>query len=207
LTVLKTTDLLATKANLTDYSEAAQDGSTSTDVVLSSLDTLANNGAVFIGSWTQFAGLVVDVDAANGTAATLAVHYWNGSAWADISPTDGTAAAGATFAQDGNITWTVPAAWASASLKAAVPTAARNVGIFNHELFWVRLSVSAAMDSSTTLNSIGAINRDTAYMELVSGLPWDQSVTVGPGGISSVTALTDAGTANLLVNVSTNGRF
>lgn len=207
LTVLKTTDLLATKANLTDYSEAAQDGSTSTDVVLSSLDTLANLGAVYIGSHVPFAGLTVDVDSANGTAATLAVTYWDGSAWSNITPTDGTASGGATFAQDGDITWTIPAAWVTGKLETAVATAAKRIGLFQQELYWVRLAVSAALDSSTTLNSILAINRSTAYAELVSGVPWEQAVNVGPGGVSSVTSLTDAGTANLLINVATPGRF
>lgn len=207
LTVIKTTDLLATKANMTDYSEAAQDSSTSTDVVLSSLDTLANLGAVYIGSHVPFSGLTVDVDSANATAATLAVTYWDGSSWADITPTDGTASGGATFAQDGDITWTIPAAWVTGKLETAVATAAKRIGLFQQELYWVRLAVSAALDSSTTLNSITSINRDTAYAELVAGVPWEQSVTVGPGGISSVTALTDAGTANLLLNVGTPGRF
>ena len=209
LTILKTTDLLATQANITDYSTNAQDGSTSTDVTLSGLDTLANTDAVYVGSHLPFGGIEVDVDATNSTASVLTGTYWDGSAWTDISLTDGTTTGGATFGQDGNITWTVPAAWATTSLNAAVPTAADGVGLLTEQLFWVRLVVSAALDASTTQNSWIAINRSTVYGELTSGLAFEESVTVGPGGICSVTALTDAGSGKLIVNVATrqNGRF
>jgi hypothetical protein len=67
------------------------------------------------------------------------------------------------------------------------------------------LSVSAALDSSTTANSLRALNRSTAYMEIVSGRAIEQAVTVGPGGISCVEALTDAGTANLIINCASVG--
>ncbi|TXH57203.1 MAG: hypothetical protein E6Q97_04705, partial [Desulfurellales bacterium] len=113
ITVLKTADSLAT---FTDYSQEANDASTSTDITLSSLDTLANGDAVYVGSHLPFRGLVADVDSTNATASVLSVYYWNGSAWADTSASDGTASGGATFAQDGNITWTVPTAWTKASL-------------------------------------------------------------------------------------------
>jgi hypothetical protein len=210
LKILKTTDLLATQANLTDYSEQAQDGDAGTDVTLSSLDTLANLDAVYVGAVVPFSGLQVDIDAANGTAATILVEYWNGTAWADISATDGTTSGGATFAIDGNITWTVPSAWATTSLDVAqAATAGKNIGALKHDFYWVRISVSAALDSSTTANNIIAINRDTTYAEIPVGMWWEESVTVGPGGFYSITALTDAGTANLIVNCATRqpGRF
>lgn len=209
LTVLKTTDLLTDAATITDYSDAAQDGSTATDVVLSSLSTLASLDAVFIGSQEQFGGLVVDVDAANGTASTILVEYWNGSAWTDISATDGTASGGAALAVDGNITWTVPAAWVPAGLRDTTSGSgmAKNYGQLRNQKFWVRVSFSAGLDSSTTLNSIIAIEGSAAYAELISSQVWEQAITVGEGGYSSVVALTDAGTANLIVNCAPRGRF
>ena len=210
LTVLKTTDLLVTTTNLTDYSSAAQDNDTATDVVLSSLPTLASGGSLYIGSRLPFSGLEVDVDSTNGTASVLSGTYRKSDGtWANISLTDGTASGGATFAIDGNITWTVPTDWITTRLKDAVAGTPANLGLLNEEFFWVRLVVSVALDSSTTLNSMIAINRSTAYAELVSGLAWEESITVGPGGIYSITALTDAGTANLIVNTATrqNGAF
>lgn len=203
--VYKTTDALAAAASLTDYTDEAQDGDAATDVVLSSLDTAANGDFVLVGAAVPFRGLVADVDSANSTTSTLAVHYWNGSAWADISPTDGTASGGATFAQDGNITWTVPTAWAGATLDDL--GAGFSDGRTQEHLYWVRLSVSAALDSSTTLNSLIAMNESTTYAEFVSGQTLEQAINRAIGGQSAVEALTDAGTANLVIRAGTFSRF
>ena len=191
LTVLKTTDSLATAP--TDYSTNAQDGSTSTDITLSSLPTLASGGALYVGAHVPFSGLVVDVDAANATASTLTASYWDGTAWTTLSATDGTTSGGATFAIDGSITWSVPSAWLVGG----------PIGTTLGAKFWARLTVSAALDSSTTLNSMLGISRLTTYAELPAGLSFEQSLNVGENGYASVNALTDAGTANLIVNAQT----
>lgn len=206
LLVYKTADSLAT---VTDYSDAAQDNDTATDVVLSSLDTNANGDALWVGSHLPFRGLSVDVDAANGTASVLSGTYWNGSALTDISLTDNTASGGATFAQDGTITWTVPSDWTAAKLT-AIGSAAASVARSGEDLYWVKLVVSAALDSSTTLNSLHALNRSTLYPEFTNGSIREVAVRRGPGGVGSLEALTDAGTASLLVTAVTfgsGGRF
>lgn len=203
LVVLKTIDDLATA---TDYSNAAQDADASDDVDLSSLDTLANGDYVLVGSHVPFRGLAVDVDAANGNVSVLTVKYWSGSAWVDISASDGTVSAGKTFAQDGNITWTVPSAWTKARLKEAIAACATAVGPMQDlPLYWLRLEVSAALDSATGCNAIISMPRSTAYAELTTGLVQELSCQKGPGGIAAVEALTDAGTANLIVNALTFG--
>jgi hypothetical protein len=51
LSVMKTADNLAT---ITDYSANAQDGSASTDITLSSLDTIANLDYLIVGSHLPF---------------------------------------------------------------------------------------------------------------------------------------------------------
>lgn len=201
LTVLKTADLLAT---FTDYSQEANDGSTGTDITLSSLDTLANGDAVYVGSHLPFRGLVVDVDSTNATASTLSVYYWNGSAWADTSASDGSASGGATFAQDGNITWTVPTAWVKAPLM-TTNSLASGTGMYTDPKYWVRLTVSAALDSSTTLNSLIAMPRSTSYSEITEITPLEFGIQSGDGGVAGVEALTDAGTANLIINCNTRG--
>jgi hypothetical protein len=103
----------------------------------------------------------------------------------------------------------VPTDWTTVDLKTAVTTAIPNVGVLGEPMFWARLVVSVALDASSTQNSWGAINRSTAYAELPQGIGFEEAITVGPGGQSSITALTDAGTASLIVNVATrqNGRF
>jgi hypothetical protein len=205
LRVLKTTDSLATA---TDYSDAAQDADAADDVDLSSLGTLAQGDFLLIGSHVPFRGLNVDIDAANGNAATILVEYWNGSAWTDISATDGTASGGATFAVDGAVTWTVPASWTKERMREMGLTPAAAVGPLQQEpLYWVRVSVSAALDSTTRANGILGMSRSTAYAELGTGERFDEAVGFGPGGIAGVEALTDAGTANLVANCYSAGGF
>lgn len=206
LVVLKTSDAFAAAANVTEYSSAAQDGDAATDVVLSSLDTLANGDSVWIGSHLPFAGLQADVDAANGTANTIAAHYYDGATMTTLSPTDGTASGGASLAVDGAITWTVPADWAKAKLR-ALASIAVPVPYADDDMYWVRLSWSAALDSSTTLNSLIALPRSTAYQEIPVDSELALRVTRGQGGISAIRALTDAGTGNLIVNAIALSRF
>jgi hypothetical protein len=211
LIIFKTTDALVDQANITDYSDAAQDSSTATDVTLSSLGTAAQGDFVYVGSWTPFGGVSIDVDAANGNASVLTVKYRKSdNTWATISATDGTDSGGASMGVDGAVTWTVPSDWITTSLYAAGDTKLR-VGLATQEMFWTRWEWSAALDSSTTQNQWGAINRDTTYAEIPAGMTWEESITVGPGGIFSVTAKTDTSgaTANLIINVATRqgGRF
>lgn len=200
LVVMKTADDLVT---VTDYSQNAQDASTATDVTLSSLGTAAQADYVFVGAHLPFRGVTIDVDAANGTASVLTVKYWTGSAWTDISATDGTAAGGASLAQDGNVTWTMPTDWAKATLRAINSPSPGNVIYANTPLYWTRWQFSGGLDSSTTQNSWVALNRSTVYAELVSGQSFEERVNKGVGGFAAVEALTDAGTANLIVNVAT----
>jgi cytidylate kinase len=68
-------------------------------------------------------------------------------------------------------------------------------------------ALGEAIDASVTLDHMLSINRSAAYIELPTGLPWEQGVTVGPGGVSNLLALTDAGTALLLVNCATSKGF
>lgn len=206
LRIFKTQDSLTSEP--TPYEIQAQDNSTSTDITLSSQGTAADGDFLYVGSYTPFSGVTIDIDGANGNASVLTVNYWDGSAWTDTSATDNTASGGASLAVDGTVTWTVPSDWATTSLLASGDTLLK-LGMAQEPLFWTRWEFSAALDSAVTLNSMIAINRNTNYAELPQGVAWEEAVTVGPGGISGVTALTDAGTANLIVNVATRsgGRF
>ena len=207
LIVLKTTDALQSAAAATDYSSAAQDASIATDVVLSSLDTAANLDFLYVGAKWPFRGVSIDVDSTNSVASVLTVKYWNGTAWGTISATDGTISAATTMAVDGNVTWTVPTDWVHNSLTKigdALGTAA--IPHIGDDLYWTRWEVSVALDSSTTLNSMLSMNRSTAYMELIPSQTFEERISVGPDGIGCVEARTDAGTANLIVNVATKAQ-
>jgi hypothetical protein len=75
-------------------------------------------------------------------------------------------------------------------------------------LFWTRFTVTSVLDAAVTLNSLMALNKSTAYGELVSGQVLESGIHRGPSGFGCIEALTDAGTANLIVNCAVkNGRF
>jgi len=203
LVALKTTDSLAT---VTDLSETLQDANTATVATLSSMDTAANGHYVYVGSHAPFRGVLVDVVLTNSTVSVLSTDYWNGTTWANASSTDGTINTGATFGQDGAITWTVPTDWAAVGLATAVATTGTAVRERNAALYWVRFKVSVQLDASTTVASLVALARSTAYYELVAGRVVNQIVNRGPGGFAGVEHRTDAGTANVLVNAATLSR-
>ncbi len=206
LFVLKTTDGLATAAALTEYTREAQDDKTTTVVTLDSLDTAANLDFLYIGSLVPFAGVHCDVGAPNGTASVITVKYWNGSSWVDISDTDGTTSGGATLAIDGIISWAIPTAWVADSLY-DIGDSVLGIGdrVETQGVYWTRWEFSVALDSEVELNHMLAVPRWTDHMELISGQGVQGTVSVGAGtgGVSGIQALVDAGTANLVVNVST----
>ncbi len=192
LAILKTIDGMATAP--TDYSEEAQDGLAASVVSLSDMPTLANGGALYLGADERFSGLQIDVLAPDGGAAAMTVHYWNGTAWADISPTDNTSNLGS----DGSVVWTVPTAWAKGFLSDILTKSFPKLG---QELFWVRLTTATAYDASTTLSSVYSVNEygDSGGMELASGQVFQTAIDRMKNG-GNISALTDAGTANLIVN-------
>lgn len=198
-------------ASGTDYSDAAQDGSASTDVVLSSLSTALSLDYLFVGSWVPFAGVQCDIDGPNSNVSALTVNYWQSDGlgsgtWADITATDGTDAGGVTFAQDGAVTWTVPTDWLPSSLREAHAGSGSMPAANAAGIFWTRWEVSAAMDAATTINSMAAVPNGTPS-EWVAGAVIESSYEKGPGGWAYVQAKTNAGTANLIVNVAAAPNF
>lgn len=181
-----------------DASDLVQDFTDSNTLDMGNFDTLANGDALYIGSHFQFRGVRVDGTLFNANASTLTVRYWNGDAWVDISATDGSAAAGAAFGQDGNVTWTVPDAWRKGQLSAMLNQPTTRSPRHSEGLYWTRWEVSAALDATVTVANLLSMNRSTAYSELVAGQAWQETVKWGLGGIGCIEALTDAGTASLV---------
>tara|TARA_Y100000034_G_scaffold85118_1_gene102098 strand:+ start:716 stop:1531 length:816 start_codon:yes stop_codon:yes gene_type:complete len=197
LTVLRTQDALATAP--TDYSAHAQ-GTAAGDVILDSQDTAANLDFLYVGSDRPFKGVIIDVDKVNGTASVLTVKYWTGSAWTDISDTDGTASGGASLAQDGIVNWTVPSDWAKDDLQdiGDVASSAR-LAETTAPRYWTRWEFSAAIDSEVELVSMVA-QQEFTEIELPTGAIKEFRVQKGPGKFGGLCVETDAGTANLIVN-------
>lgn len=285
LVILKTANRMGT---VTDYSNYAQDGSSDTDVTLSSLSTEANGDWLMVGAHLPFRGVYCDCDSKNSNASVLTVQYWQDTttdAWADTSATDGTDSGGAALGAAGLVYWTVPTDWKPVPLTdiytgayladgtgtftgspvdlkfgintitcsvagtctvtlptggygevragtatitsgaGALTTASANtvtlsttgtviVDIKTHPLnyieaktplYWTRWSWSGALDASTTINSMCAASRSTAYAELVPGQAKELKIHRGATGLGCVEHLTDAGTANLIIVGATNG--
>ena len=203
LTILKNTDNLATEP--IDCSYAMQDGDVASNVLLNlnSFSTLANGDAIYVGCHIPFRALHVDVQAVNGTSNDIAVAY-STSGLATLTVTDNTDT-GASLAADGTITWTVPTDWEARAFNDVFSARFRSQ-LYTDRLYWLRLSWSAAMDSATTVNQIRGLGRSATYAELVSGQTLENSVKWGYGGFAGIEALTDAGTANLVIQVATLGK-
>ena len=213
LMFLKSTDQGLT---FTDYSVTGQQNPVdTTGINLSSQPTFTNGGVLYIGAHVPFRGLLVDMSASvNAVVATSLAEYWNGTAWVTLAVTDGTASGGATFAQDGNMTWTVPSAWTSDFLSNTVAAAASlrllpaqrsTYNVYSDTPFyWARITVSAALTANTKISAAFALNRSTSYAETLENSAVAFTVQKVPGGIACVEALTDAGTANLIVNAYTD---
>lgn len=206
LAVLRVDSATSGAPKVVDYSEAAQDGSASTSVDLSSLD--GTTGMLLLGSHLPFRGVNIDVDGANGTASiiTSTSFYSTKGGWKALTVTDGTASGGATLAVDGNITWTPPADWVPIRIEellAGMP----GMRYKGAPLYWVQVRPASGLDSATTLDHVLSMNRSTVYAELPSGVAvMGLEVERDLGGVGCIEALVDAGSASLIVNC-TAGRF
>lgn len=173
-----------------DYTPEATDGLAATVVDLDSLDTLANYGAVFVGFDTPINKLTLTVSAVNGNASVATLSYRkNDSTWADSSDTDGTASGGASIAQTGSFTWTLPTD--------EIPHYA-----FGRSCFIYRIDFSAALDAEVEVSAITGENTagfqtvqnvwDGVMVDAIEALVFDSSATtyatyssqsIKPGGL------------------------
>jgi len=128
----------------TDYSAAVVDNAVGTYADLDALDTVANGDWYVIGGPVPFAGVAIDVTAnVNTNAAVLTAEYWTGAAWAALANvTDGTIlVATKTHSGDGQVSWDMPAVWATLALGGITA-------------YWVRFSTSAAWSATVEVAEI-----------------------------------------------------
>jgi len=131
-----------TGGSYTDMSIEASD-TTESDVDLSDVFTTPASDKLYIGASGEFDGLSVRMlDALNAANSTLTVKYSGPSGWATLTTVNGTANGSATFAKSGRITWTIPSNWERRTL------------VTNEALFWVQLSVSAALTTDTSATQV-----------------------------------------------------
>ena len=115
------------------------DGDPATDATL----TITATGFLNVGYSAEFAAIYVDMGSTvNAIASVLSIDVNIGGVWtAATDLVDGTAASGASFAQDGLISFTPPASWAAQTVD-------------SESAFWIRLKWSATLTASIVVNDI-----------------------------------------------------
>jgi hypothetical protein len=118
-------------------------------------DAMTSSGFVYVGADDPFRGINVTMDGSNknSNSSTMTVSYYNGSSWASASASDGSASGGATLAQSGLITWTVPTDW-------------ERVAVNGLNLdFWVRISVNNTLSATVEIEEMSLLYRNTNYAQ------------------------------------------
>lgn len=121
--------------------------------------------ALYLGYHGKFASRYIQVGTGNADPVNLIAKYWNGSAWQDVDDfIDQTLVGTSTLAASGFLSWANKEDWQARSLS----------GIDSDvSLYWIQLTVDAAVTPSTTLLSILNIFSDdellaSYYPELIS---------------------------------------
>lgn len=165
-------------ANLSDRVATTGSGTT--------LDAMQTTDILYIGCEEQFGGVYVDMTASvNANAAVIDAEYWNGSAWTDLTETDGTASGGAMFAQDGAITWTVPTDWATTTVNKSP------------QLFFVRIKAGAALSADVEIADMHTLNEDTNRGYFEAGMAYQFSLNIDKVGAFEVVLASGTDTLNV----------
>jgi len=93
-----------------------------------------------------FRQLIFDL-ATPGAGGAYVWEYWNGTAWAPLTVTDGTNG----FTQDGTVSWTPPADWAATTVN-------------GHNTYWVRVRPTTAPTTNPTCYSVTTLGWLIAFL-------------------------------------------
>ena len=148
-----------------------------------SLSGMHASGAwLLVGADAPFVGLRLDPRThVNAKAAALTAEYWTGTAWAAVSGlADGASVNGKTLARAGEAAFTEPTAW----------RASRVVGV---RAFWLRVSVTAALNSTTRVHAFAARRPQKADHFLAIG--HELLRVSSPDGTPRLSRSTDGGPA------------
>ena len=211
LIVLHTADALATAP--TDATNKMRDGIAANVLTLNSLGA-GTPAFIYVGARIPFGGVAVNITATNTTdPSVLQVKYYDvdDEDWKDIEDTDGTLSSGITFAQDGNVTWTMPKQdeeWERISLKSAGDTSLNTFPYATEELYWTRWETNAVFDSTVSVTGMHALSRNTYFSEIffsqtdLSQLD-TRKIAVNSSDLTGNTSFefkTNTGTGNMIIN-------
>lgn len=184
----------AAAATYTEYVQQATDRVSTTRVPL---DLMLTTDILYLGFSEQARGIYVDMGSnVNAIAATLDVEYCSTAvalgasiAFTDVAgDSDGTTSGGATLAQDGIYTWTLPTAWKESTLGTyAIPLFSR--------CWWIRFLPSATLSATVDVNEIIPVYQNTNYAYMEPGLAEEFSLNLAKVG--GLVALATSGTPTL----------
>ena len=144
---------------------------------------------------------VVMTASVNATANTMGCKYWNGSAWTNLTPTDGTDT-GASLAQSGSVTWTAPTAAVMAYLggpnnRYGTPHALIDSGLDTAEVLTaVDTEITMDADPSTAIvaGDYIIVESEVMYVNISSATSNLLTVTRGVMGSTAATHVTNTDT-------------
>ena len=145
-------------ATLKDYSTEMNDYYSGTAVI----DYFTGQDYIYIGSRFPFNSFYLKVASVNAVSATPTIEYWGGNEWETaVEIIDETASSGVPLAQDGWITFT-PDKQEGWNIDDTIKSNGSeeidglgSISIYDH--YWVRISYSATLTSTTELSFIGYI--------------------------------------------------
>jgi hypothetical protein len=167
-----------------------------------SLDSMVGTGGtedfIYFGLEAQPRGITVDVGDVNGTAGTAVVKYSKSDGtFANITVTDGTDT-GATMAQDGTLTWTVPSDWQEGRIEDFGVTVATDIP--RRKLFWLRYETDNGFDSNTEILNFLAMSEviptATGFL-LEAGVEYTFDLDASVGSFESISEDGSAGTLDI----------
>ena len=174
---------IAFTQNLTDRDTGTGTGS--------SLNSMATGDYIYVGFADTNGGLYVTVGNDNANGGVMAVTYYDGSAWSNITPTDNTTI----FSASGTITWTAPTTWPTLPLDQILTT---ETNVPSTPAKWVRISTNTAADSTTSLTELWTLNKDTNRVYCYMGQEYNISFDLRQVG--AIEAILASGTDTMDVS-------
>lgn len=150
---------------LIDYSVELNDFRAGT----ATIPIVAAEDYIYIGSDLPFNHRYLDISTANDQASVISVEIWYANDWhAAVDEIDRTASSGATLATSGILQWTTDKdkGW-DIEQESEDVTGLTGTNIYN--MYWIRLSFSADLKNTTTINYVG--NKFSNDDELYSFYP------------------------------------
>jgi hypothetical protein len=136
----------------------------------STLDFIAAEDKLFIGSRFPFNSIYINVGTANSATSAMTIKYWDNSNFvSSVEVIDETSVGGASLAQSGYITF-VPSRNNSWSREDTVDSKGNEDvtglgGVTIYDQFWIEITFSADLDAGTQLSWMGDIFCEDADLD------------------------------------------